>query len=83
MLQPNIISVQALEDYRLLLQYENNELRIFDMKPYLHLPFYKPLTDISIFKTVRPVDNGWTIEWINGCDFPPEDLYNKSVLTAA
>ncbi len=82
MLQPNIIQVRALDDYLLLLKYDTDETRLFDMKPYLHLPFYKPLANKSVFKSVHTVDDGWTVEWSNGVDFPPEDLYAKSTLVA-
>ena len=60
MLQPNIISVNPLEDYMLELQYDNGEKRIFDVKPYIKGEWYGKLKDISIFNTVRVVDN-WTI----------------------
>ncbi len=79
MLQPNITRVCAMDDYKLMLSYDNGETRIFDMKPFLHLPFYKPLADIALFKSVHTVDDGWTVEWANGVDFPPEDLYEKSI----
>ena len=33
----SIIDVKALEDYKLLLKFENDEEKIFDMKPYLDI----------------------------------------------
>ena len=78
MLQPNIKSVTPMEQFKLYLEYENGEKRIFDVNPYLKLPFYRPLNDISVFNTVHVVDNGWTVEWCNGRDISPYELYENS-----
>jgi nucleoside-specific outer membrane channel protein Tsx len=76
-LQPTITKVQPLDDYKLYLEYENNEKKTFDVKPYLDLPFYKSLKDTALFKTVKIVDN-WTIEWVSGQDISPHEIYYGS-----
>ena len=77
MLQPNLISVVPLDDYLLELQYENGEIKIFDVKPYIKGEWYGKLKDISLFQTVKVVDD-WTIEWDEGQDIEPQELYEKS-----
>ena len=79
MLQPNIIHVIPLENYMLELQYENGEKRIFDVKPYIKGEWQGRLKDVSVFKTVKVVDN-WTVEWSEGQDINPRELYEKSKL---
>jgi len=79
MLQPNIINVIPLENYILELHYENGEKRIFDVKPYMKGEWYGELKDPSIFKTVKVVNN-WTVEWNDGQDINPNELYEKSKL---
>jgi len=79
MLQPNIINVIPLEDYMLELHYENGEKRIFDVKPYIKGEWYGKLKDVSIFKKVKVAD-GWTVEWEEGQDINPKELYEKSKL---
>ena len=44
-----IIKVEPLEDYKLLLTFDNNEKRIKDMKPYLNRGIFKKLRDINFF----------------------------------
>ncbi len=44
-----IIKVEPLEDYKLLLTFENNEKKIKDMKPYLNKGIFKKLKDINFF----------------------------------
>jgi len=77
----SIIDVKALEDYKLLLKFENNEEKIFDMKPYLDIGKFKELKDKKLFETVRVSFD--TIGWDNGLDFDPEVLYEKSSLLVA
>lgn len=69
--------VKAIDDYKLILTFENNEIRLFDMKPYLDLGIFKNLKDKSLFNTVKVSFD--TIEWSNGADIDPETLYEDSL----
>lgn len=71
-----ITGVKPLSDYRLELTFENDEKRIFDVKPYLHLGKLSELTDKNVFESVRVSFD--TIEWDNGVDLDPELLYEES-----
>jgi len=71
-----IKEVQPLEDYKLKLTFENNEEKIFDLKPYLNLGKFSELQDPELFKKVRVSFD--TIEWPNGIDLDPEFLYKHS-----
>lgn len=59
------------------MEFSNAEKKLFDLKPYLSMPFYAPLKDISQFKQV--FINGITVEWQNGCDIAPHELYEDGV----
>lgn len=72
-----LIEVHAIEDFKLKLIYENSEIRIFDMKPYLEIGNFKKLKDINFFNTVRISFD--TIQWGNNIDFDPESLYDISI----
>ena len=78
MLQPRIISVKPLSNYRLELQYETGENKIFDVKPYIIGDWFGKLSDQSYFKTVKIIRNGKGIEWPDGQDVAPHELYNNS-----
>ena len=73
----SIKKVDALEDYKLLLEFENNEKKIFDVSPYLHIGKFSELKDLSLFKSVKISFD--TIEWANQLDLDPELLYRKSI----
>lgn len=77
MLQPTVKSVQPMTDYRLLIEYENGERRIFDVKPYIVGDWFGELKQEAMFRTVRPC--GSTVEWADGQDIAPHELYELSV----
>ena len=68
--------VRPLENYHLLLKFENDEEKIFDLKPYLEIGKFKELKDEKLFKSVRVSYD--SIEWANQLDLDPEFLYEKS-----
>ncbi len=74
---PDVIAVETLPDYCLLLTFEQGEKKYFDMKPYLHATVFQPLKNVSFFKLAQ-VDYG-TVVWSNDIDIAPETLYDLSV----
>ena len=73
----SIIDAKPLEDYKLLLTFDNNEKRIFNMTPYLGKGIFTELKDLKTFSSVR-VDFD-SISWSNGADLDPEILYEDSL----
>lgn len=69
-------SVKPLAEYKLLLKFENDEDKIFDLKPYLKTGKFSELKDISLFNSVSVSFD--SIEWANHLDLDPEFLYQKS-----
>lgn len=72
----NIKDVKVLENYELLLIYENGEEKVYDMKKNLQYECFSKLKDYEYFKKVHPC--GETIEWEEGEDVCPEDMYFNS-----
>jgi len=72
----SVNKVKPLNDYRLELTFENKEVKIFDVKPYLDTGLFRRLKDENFFKMVKVSYD--TIEWPNGIDLDPEVLYEKS-----
>ena len=74
----DVVKVEAKADYRLELEFENGEVRVFDMTPLLHKrrPFSR-LKETGSFFGAR-VDYG-TVVWPGNIDIAPETLYDRSV----
>ncbi len=73
----SIKEVKPLEEYKLLLTFENDEVRLFDMNPYLEKGIFKELKDKTKFNSVKVSFD--TIEWENEADMDPEMLYEDSI----
>jgi hypothetical protein len=71
-------SVQPLDDYWLLLTFENNEQRFFDMKPLLNTGVFRTLKDIELFRTVKVAFD--SIAWYDDIDIAPETLYHDGLV---
>lgn len=74
---PTVLSAKAISDYYVVFTYDNGETRKFDVKPYICGDWFGKLRDMTVFNTVRPC--GDTIEWIDGQDIAPHELYDYSV----
>ena len=71
-----IIEVKPLENYELLLVFENKEKRIKDMKPYLEKGVFKKLKDKEFFKNVKVLDGA--ISWKDNIEMCADSLYMSS-----
>ncbi len=69
--------VKPQDDYKLLLTFANEEVKLFDVSQYLEIGKFKELQNKSLFNSVRVHFD--SIEWSNKLDLDPEVLYNKSV----
>jgi hypothetical protein len=72
-----IREVKSLSDYELLLVFENDEKKKFDMKPCLCRGIFRELSNEDLFKSVRISFD--SIQWANNADLDPEFLYEHSV----
>jgi hypothetical protein len=77
MLRPTVINVLPENNYNLLLEFDNGEKKYFDVKPYIKGSWFNELNNITYFNRVHT--NGFNVEWPNGQDICPDDLYYKSV----
>lgn len=71
-----VIKVKVLEDYKLELTFDNNVVKIKDMKPLLDKGVFKELKDKKKFNAVK-IRFG-TVCWENEIDICPDTLYETS-----
>jgi len=77
MLRPRAIAVKPAEDYTILVSFDNGEEKLFDVKPYISGSWYGQLEKPSVFNRVRI--GGISVEWPDGQDIAPDELYDKSI----
>lgn len=74
---PDIVKAEILDNYLIRLTFKNKEVRIYDMKILIkENNIYKNLLDKEYFKDIKIRRD--TIEWKNGEDVCPEELYYNS-----
>jgi hypothetical protein len=72
----DVVAVQVTDEYQLLLTFENQEQRLFDMRPFIETPPWNRLKHGDVFRKVR-IQQG-TVVWPGQIDIDPETLYELS-----
>lgn len=76
MIPPRIKDIKVFDNYNIEINYINGEKKLYNMENNLKYDFYKNLKNISYFKLAKSADT--TIEWPNGEDIDPNELYENS-----
>jgi len=72
-MNPSVKIAQALPDYKLKIQFSNNELKEFDVSPFLDKGIFTELKNKGYFNQVRVAFG--SVEWPNEQDFSKDTLY--------
>ncbi len=76
-MNPRVKAATPHPNYTLTLVFTNDEVKVFDVKPYLQIGIFRELQDLTLFNSVKPFLG--SIQWKNGQDFCPDTLYLDSV----
>ena len=75
---PDILEVKALREYYIYLKFKTGEEKVYDMTPCIKkIEYYNKLKNREYFEKVKP--RGETVEWEEGEDVCPENLYYDSI----
>ncbi len=78
MITPDVVDVKALDERYIYVRFEDGKEKVYDMKSLIEtIKFYEKLRNKEYFKLVKPRYD--TVEWPNGEDVCPENLYYDSV----
>lgn len=73
---PYLKAISALPNYRLLVEFENGDRRIFDHTSYLNKGVFTQLRDPARFRLARVVAG--SIEWPGEIDLSYDTIYLRS-----
>lgn len=76
-MRPKAVKVEPLENYKLRIAFDNGEVKIYDVNPLIKGEWFGQLKDKAVFNTVHIA--GLSVEWVNGQDICPDDLYYSSI----
>jgi hypothetical protein len=71
-----VTRVQVRESFRLELEFDTGERRIFDARPYLEKGVFQQLRDPQLFGQAYVAFG--TVCWPGNLDIAPETLYDRS-----
>jgi len=72
-----VVRVAPKTDYHLEIEFDNDEVRLFDVRPYLNKGIFTQLQDKSLFARAYVAFD--TVCWPNDLDIAPDTLYLQSV----
>lgn len=75
-MRPKAINVKVLNNYNIEVTFDNGEIRILDVTPYFKFKIFQELKENDNFQKVKVA--GLSIEWENGADICPDELYENS-----
>ncbi len=78
-MNPRIMAVIPIDDYRLEITFSNGEIGVYDCKPLLDFGVFRELRNEAYFRQAR-VENG-TVVWPHEQDICPDTIYLDSVKT--
>lgn len=72
----DVVSVEPRKDNTLIIVFENNEKRLFDMTPYFDKKPFMKLKNSPLF--MRATVEYGTVAWPGNIDIAPETLWDYS-----
>jgi hypothetical protein len=70
-----VTDAHYVESYKLSIHFEDGEIKVVDLGPYLKGPIFEPLKDVAYFRQFRVNSDIDTVVWPNHADFSPDFLY--------
>ena len=64
-----------VDGYKLMIRFENDEVRVVDLADHLDGPIFEPMKDLSFFRRFTVNHDIDTVVWPNDADFSPDFLY--------
>lgn len=76
---PKVRSVKAADHHILIVEFDNNEKRQYDVTPLLEKEMFAPLKNSAFFKEVRVEQGGWAVAWNDAIDLSEFELWSRGV----
>lgn len=72
---PKILSARATDAHTLLVEFDNNQKRKYDITPLLGKEMFMPLKDYALFKAVKVEKGGYAVAWNSEIDISEYELW--------
>jgi len=72
---PKIQSATAIDDRTLLIEFDNNQKKKYDITPLLVREMFYPLNNPALFKAVQVEEGGYAVVWNSNIDISEYELW--------
>ena len=73
---PKIKSASAIDDHTLLVEFDNNDKKKYDVSPLLSKDMFAPLKNPALFKSVKVERGGYAVAWNREIDISEYELWS-------
>jgi hypothetical protein len=72
---PKVKLVSAIDNHTLLVEFDNNQKRKYDITPLLNNDMFAPLKNPALFKAVKVEQGGYAVVWNSNIDISEFELW--------
>jgi len=72
---PKIKSARAIDDHTLLVEFDNNEKKKYDIRRLIKKEIFSSLKNPELFKAVQVDVGGYAVVWNNDIDISEHELW--------
>ncbi|MGC9387355.1 MAG: DUF2442 domain-containing protein [Hydrogenovibrio sp.] len=72
---PRIKSASAIDNHTLMVEFDNNEMKKYDVSPLLNKEMFAPLNNPVLFKAVKVEQGGVAVVWNSEIDISEYELW--------
>ncbi len=73
---PKVKSALAVDNCTLVVEFDNNQKKKYDVTPLLSKDMFFPLNNPAFFKAVRVEKGGYAVVWNENIDISEHELWN-------
>ena len=77
MICPKVKSVKAIDEHTLLVEFDNQQKRQYDVKPLFSKDMFAPLKNAALFKLVKVDVGGYAVVWNEDIDIGEYELWRN------
>jgi hypothetical protein len=79
---PKVKSVLAIDNHNLIVEFDNNEKKRYDVAPLLNKEMFSPLKNPALFKAVKVEKGGYAVSWNSEIDISEYELWKHGKPTS-
>ena len=79
---PKITTVNTIDDHTLLVQFDNHEIKKYNITPLFEKTMFAPLKNKTLFNAVKVEQGGYAVSWNNEIDISEYELWTHGETAA-